>query len=104
MWIKKLKAVVEERGLGQVARELNISKTSVSLAVSGKYGASTDKIKERVEAVYAQGGIDCPILGRVNPETCAESRDRANKIGLKAGNPENLKLYVSCLKCGLNGG
>lgn len=103
-WIKELKREVDARGLAQVARELNISKTTISLCLSGKYQASTDKVRERVALVYAEGGIDCPVLGRITPVACADSRDKANRIGLKAGNPESLRLYVSCLKCVLNGG
>ena len=103
-WVKTLKKEVDERGLAQVARELGVSKATVSLVIAGKYGASTDKIKERVGKVYALGGPICPVLGSILPQMCADNRDKANKIGLKAGNPENLRLYVSCLKCGLNGG
>ena len=103
-WIEVLKREVEARGLGQVARELNVSKTTISLCLSGKYQASMDKIRDRVALVYAQSGIACPVLGTVSPMACADSRDKANRIGLKAGNPESLRLYVSCLKCGLNGG
>jgi len=102
-WINELKREVAARGLGQVARELNVSKTTISLCLSGKYQASTDKIRDRVTVIYAEGGIDCPVLGTITPMACADSRDKANKIGLKAGNPESLKLYVFCLKCGLNG-
>ncbi len=103
-WIEKLKKEVGGQGLAQAARELGVSKATVSLVISGKYQASTDNIKDRVEKIYASGGIDCPVLGKITPYICMDSRERANKIGLKAGNPENLKLYVSCRKCGLNGG
>lgn len=103
-WIDTLKKLVTEKGLGQVARELNVSKTTVSLVMAGKYQASSDKVQERVVLVYSKDGILCPVLGRIEPTACADIRERANKIGLKAGNPESLRLFVRCLKCPLNKG
>lgn len=97
--------MVEKRGLGQVERELGVSKTTISLTLSGKYGASTDNIQALVERIYDPKGIECPAKeGLIAPNTCADLRERANKIGLKAGNPEVLRAYLTCQKCSLNRG
>lgn len=103
-WKEILREAVEARGAAEVARELGISKTTISLVLSGKYGAATDRIEEKVTRIYAAAGVDCPILGQIEPGRCADIRERARKIGLKAGNPETLRLYKTCFKCGLNGG
>lgn len=104
-WLEILKKVVEKRGLGQVERELGVSKTTISLTLSGKYGASTDNIQSLVERIYAPGGIECPAKdGLIAPAACAELRERAVKIGLRAGNPEVLRAYLTCQKCSLNRG
>lgn len=103
-WMNNLREAVEARGAAEVARELGISKTTISLVLSGKYGAATDRIEEKVEKIYGPNGVICPILGQIEPGRCAGVRERAKHIGMKAGNPETLRLYKTCFKCGLNGG
>jgi hypothetical protein len=104
-WLEILKKAVEKRGLDQVGRELGVSKTTISLTLSGKYGASTDNVRGLVERIYDPKGIECPAKeGLIAPNTCAGLRERAVKIGLRAGNPEVLRAYLTCQKCGLNRG
>ncbi|MBI5585384.1 MAG: helix-turn-helix transcriptional regulator [Deltaproteobacteria bacterium] len=104
-WLELLKQAVKKRGLGLVERELGVSKTTVSLVLSGKYGASTDNIQALVEGIYDPAGVFCRAWERrIDPGQCADLRDRANKIGLKAGNPDSLRAYLACGKCSLNRG
>ena len=104
MWIEILKKEVETRGLNQVSHELGLSKSTVSLVCSGKYPGGTGKVEERISKVYGNNGqINCPVLGVISPSKCAEIWHRAKRIGMKAGNPETLKLHSSCRMCTVRG-
>ena len=101
-WMKILEEETRKKGNATVARELGISASAVSLVLSGKYPASTDKIEKRIMGIYgADGMIDCPILGLIKPDKCATSWERAKKIGMKAGNPATIRLYKACAACEL---
>ena len=100
MWIDILRKEVAAKGPRQVALELGISRSSIDLACQGKYPASTVKIEDRVKKIYGHnGGITCPALGEITPNTCAEKWNLAKKIGMMAGNPETLRLYKTCMNC-----
>jgi transcriptional regulator with XRE-family HTH domain len=95
MWLKILKQQIADKGPRQVGRELGVSHSTLSLVMSGKYGASTRRVEERVRAIYGNpsGMVDCPARGEMPPADCAENWRRAKLIGMKAGNPETLRLY-----------
>jgi len=101
MWTKLLKKMVDERGPVQVAKELGVSRATVDLVNQGKYAADTGRIQKRVLAIYGSGGdyVQCPVLETISPDTCATKFRLAKQIGMKAGNPETLKLYKACLNC-----
>ena len=102
MWLEILRRQGQLRGASLVAREMGVSATTISLVLSGKYGASTDKIERRSMRIYGSGdGIDCPMLGRITPLKCVETWERAGKIGSRAGNPRTIRLYKTCQKCDL---
>lgn len=100
MWIDILKREVAAKGPRQVAHELGVARSSVDLLCHGKYPADTGKMEKKIEAIYGtKGGIECPVLGAITPLKCAESWKRAKAIGMKAGNPETLRLYKACQGC-----
>ena len=100
MWLDILRREVEARGPKQVAKELGVSRPTVDMVCQGKYKASTKKIEERVKKIYGNnGGILCPILGPITPNVCSEKWNLAKSIGMRAGNPETLKLYKQCMRC-----
>lgn len=102
VWMEILRRQVQARGASVVARELGVSPTTVSLVLSGKYGASTARVERLVVRIYGSGdGIDCPELGKITPLKCVETWERAGKIGSRAGNPRTIRLYKACLKCDL---
>ena len=102
MWIEVLKKEVSSKGPKQVAKELGFSRSTIDLVCQGKYPADTKKIGERIKAIYGQDGqIPCPVLGFITPNRCAENWQRAKLIGMKAGNPETLRLYKTCLDCAI---
>jgi hypothetical protein len=101
MWIDILRREVNAKGPKQVAKELGISRSAVDLVCQGKYAASTAKIEARVKKIYGNngGGIDCPVLGSITPNVCSDKWTLAKKIGMKAGNPDTLRLYKTCSNC-----
>jgi len=102
MWLDILKKEVAAKGAKQVAKELGISRSTVDMVCQGKYQASTAKVEERVKLIFGNnGGIDCPVLGWITPNTCAEKWKLAKKIGMMAGNPETLRLYKACMNCSI---
>ena len=100
MWIEILKKEVSGKGPKQVALELGVSRTTVDLVCQGKYPGSTRRMEERIRAIYGMTGfVACSYLGEISPLKCAETWARAKKIGMKAGNPETLRLYRACAHC-----
>ena len=103
-WIEILKKEVAAKGPKVVAQELGINRTTVDLVSQGKYQASTEKVMERVRKVYGHdGNVLCPVLNVITPMDCADKWNKAKKIGMKASNPETLKLYKTCLNCSVRG-
>ena len=104
-WRQILDEQAREKGNATVARELGVSPTTICLVRGGKYQAATSNIEKKVMGIYgASGMVDCPVLGVILPDRCATNWERANKIGMKAGNPRTIKLYKTCLKCDLRNG
>ncbi len=100
MWIDILRSRVAESSARQVARELGVAHSTVVLVCQGQYPAGTARIEERIRKIYGnESGISCPVLGLITPILCAEKWALARKIGMKAGNPETLRLYKECMRC-----
>jgi hypothetical protein len=102
-WLELLRAQVDDKGSAQVARELSISPTAISLVLHGRYGASTERIASRVTAIYGDPeGVPCPVLGYITPARCAAHHERAQTIRV-AGNPRTIRLHATCRRCPLRG-
>ncbi len=100
MWIEILKKEVETKGPKQVALELGVSRATVDLLCSGKYPADPAKMVEKIKSIYGTNGqVSCPVLGAITPLKCAETWKRSRLIGMKAGNPDTLRLYKACQTC-----
>jgi len=100
MWIEILRREIAAKGPKQVAAELGVSRTAIVLLCNNKYPGSTKNMEDRIKAIYGkEGKITCPVLGTIDPLRCVETWRRAQAIGMKAGNPETLKLYKTCMNC-----
>lgn len=94
---------VEMKRRKQVLVELDISSTTLSLVLGDKYGASTDAIEKRILNIYgADGKVNCPVLGQIDPAQCAANFKRA-ATKMRAGNPATIRLYLACRKCDFRG-
>lgn len=95
-WLELLASAVEAdpRGKAGVADRLDISRTAVSLVLSGKYQAKTDRIAARVVDIYAR--VDCPALGEAIPHgACGAHALRAAPIN----NPREMRHWRQCQAC-----
>lgn len=100
MWIEILRREVIAKGPKQVAAELGVSRSTVDLLCRNEYPAETTNMEAKIKTIYGKEGyIECPVMGAISPLECAETWKRAKSIGMKAGNPETLKLYKKCLNC-----
>lgn len=98
-WLGILKNHVEQKGSQVVIRELDISATTLSLVLRNKYQASTERIEQRVMAIYGTNGkVNCPVLGEIEPSRCIDHYQRAQAIRTP-GNPATIRLYMACRKC-----
>ena len=102
-WLEILRDQVAVKGLPIVARELGVAKSTICMVAGGKYPASTKRIEARVLAVYGGATVVCPVLGSIDAAACAANQDRAKRIGLRAGNPETLRLFKCCSNCPVRG-
>ena len=102
-WLDILRDRVTAKGLPAVSIELGVAKSTVSMVVNGKYPARTDKIQAKVFAVYGGQTVACPVLGAIDAAVCADNQARAKRIGLRAGNPETLRLFKTCSNCPVRG-
>lgn len=78
-----------------LADELNMSRTTISLVLSGKYGADTSKIEAAVMAAYTDR-VACPHLDKSISQTdCAGFSKRLMPIS----NPPALRHWTACRAC-----
>lgn len=93
-WRDLLEARIAGSSMGKVADELEVSRTTVSLIVNGKYPASTEKFATRVIARYAT--IACPFLERdISGAQCREYHTR----DVPTSSPFAMRHYRACQGC-----
>ncbi len=93
-WFALLEKAVAASSKTAVAQRLGISRTAISLVMSDKYGAATDKIAARVLAVYAV--VDCPYLGQeITQRECQEHAGR----DIPTSSPRAVRHWRSCQTC-----
>lgn len=106
-WIEILRREVDStdaegkrKGPSVVAKEIGYSRATVDLVLKGTYAGNLDAVAERVMSIYGLNGkVQCPVLGEITPQNCAENWQRAKTVGLRGGNPDTLKLHHKCIRC-----
>lgn len=94
-WLDLLKAEVAKANITQVADAIGYARTSVSLALNGKYCGSTDNLAAAVIRTYSDR-VACPFL--VAPLTrsdCDGYRSRA----IPQSNAQALRHWRACRSC-----
>lgn len=92
-WLELLAGAVEASSKADVARELGVSRSAVSLLLAGKYPGGTERMAVRVLNRYAR--LDCPHTGHpVTPERC---RRLAGPV--PTSSPAALRQWRACQAC-----
>lgn len=94
-WISLLQKEVEKTGsIARVAAALDLSRSTVSQVLSGKYNADTRKVAERVLSIF--GRVACPYLDEeISMETCRKYRER----DVPMNHPSELRHWRVCYTC-----
>ncbi|AKH37272.1 MULTISPECIES: hypothetical protein [Nitrosomonas] len=94
MWREILNARVAASSKAQVAAELGVSRTAISLIVHDKYPADTRHIAAKVIEIY--GRIRCPHLGlEISQAQCREYHSRRPPTS----SPRAMKHWRACQNC-----
>lgn len=92
-WLTLLAEAVDASSRAAVARELDVSRTSVSLLLSGQYPGRTDKMAALILERYAR--LDCPHTGKsVTPDYCRKYTGQ-----VPTSSPAALRQWRACLTC-----
>lgn len=95
-WLALLTNAVEAhpRGIAGVAEEMDVSRTAISLVLSGKYPAKTSKIEARVLHTYAR--VACPHLNEtITIHACRSHSERA----APTNSPREMRHWRACQNC-----
>jgi hypothetical protein len=93
-WLELLRDRVKNSSMGRIAFELGVSRTTISLVLSGKYPARTDKIAGRVTDIYAR--IQCPFLAReISGSECRDFHTRETPTS----SPFAMRHWRACQSC-----
>lgn len=93
-----VEAVRAQGGQPKVAKMLGYSTATVSLVLNDKYSGDMEKFLTRVEEVFGDRIVDCPLLGEILLGKCVEERRRP----FSTANPTRVKLYRTCKLCAFN--
>lgn len=88
-------AVAREGSITATARRLGYARSSVSLALAGRYTADVGKLRARILEAFADL-VACPHLGRdIPPADCLAHRTRP----MPTASRDALKHWQACRQC-----
>lgn len=93
--LEVLRQASAELGQSEVARRLQVSPSCVSQVLSGKYKANPEAILEKAWIAFGGEHVECPQLGRIELQRCADNRRR----DFAATTPTRVRLYYACKAC-----
>ncbi|PHR19271.1 MAG: LacI family transcriptional regulator [Hoeflea sp.] len=94
-WLELLRAEVAKANVTQVADAIGYARTSVSLALNGKYCGSTDNLAAAVLRTYSDR-VACPFLG--SPLTRTDCEDYRRQA-IPQSNAQALRHWRACRSC-----
>lgn len=84
-------------GIKKAAEKLGVSRSTISLIVSGQYIASTEHVAKKVMTVFAK--LHCPHLETdINHIQCRDYSDRK----APTTSPRQMKFWRACQSCAHN--
>jgi hypothetical protein len=89
---------VAEIGQQAVADRLGYSRPAISLALSGHYPGSTDRLAARIERIYGNPQVLCPHFQTLIPLADCEAHQQRP---YNPANADRLRLYLACRRCPL---
>ncbi len=93
--LQLLEKMALEHTQAEIARKIGYSPGTICLILSGKYNGSPDVVLQRVEEVFGNTTIDCPVLGIITLGKCSDKR----KQPFAATNPRRVELFCACKEC-----
>lgn len=95
-WLTLLRARVAEIGVNPTARELGISRTSVSMLITESYPADTRRMAARIIDRYTRH--ECPYDGALlHGDACARYAGK-----MPTSSPAALRRWRTCQTCEFN--
>ena len=76
---------------GAVADMMETSRAAVSQLVNGKYPGNLDRMRARVEGVFFNRTVECPVAGEIPAQQCF-----SNQRKKPGSNPMNLRFFKAC--------
>lgn len=93
-WKTLLQQQVGAAGVGETARTLSVSRAAVSLLANGKYPGNTERMAERIVAIF--GTVMCPQTENHIPRTTC--MDMAG-LPMPTSSPAALRQWRTCKHC-----
>ena len=75
-WVQELACACDESGLRIMAKRLDVSPATISLAINKQRGNKFDFVRVRVDAVLQTGMVVCPVRGLRTRQECREEQAR----------------------------
>lgn len=95
-WLAMLREAVAATSQSHVAVVLDVSRTTVSLVLSGKYPGKTDRVAARVLKAFGQ--VQCTHTGEhISMTVCVSYANRRAPLN----NPLELSHWRTCRNCPL---
>lgn len=96
-WLELLQTEADRTSIGAVAQLLDYSRTSISLALGGKYPGGTANMEAKVMATLGTARmVDCPYSGLAIPaEHCRDLSTRR----APTHNPTLMGQWGACQQC-----
>ena len=94
-WVLCLAKECDATGLRAVAKKLQVSPASVSLAINHKNPAGYTFMQAKVESTFAMKFVPCPLLGVISKDECNEQSKRE----FTGANALRVKQYQMCKQC-----
>lgn len=91
-WMSILREQCEQTSITDVARQLEYSRSTISLVLAGKYNGGTSKIAAKVVLTFTHF-VHCPHLrGDITQAACRDHQSRP----MPTSQPKALRHWVAC--------